>query len=344
GYMARATFILDKLMHSVGLHGRSFIPLLTGFGCSVPAIMACRTLENKKDRILTMLLIPFMSCSAKLPVYLLIVSAFFKQYQGLILLGIYLFGVIIAVLVSLILKKTLFKKESEQFVMELPPYRMATLRNTLLHMWNKTVQYLQKIGTVILVASVIIWALNYFPISNDQTKAYQSEIIACQTDTIISNTEKTAIVDSLQIAINAAQQEGSYIGTIGKIIEPVLRPLGFDWRMSVCVLTGLAAKETIVSSMSVLYKSPQSSGTPNEDTALQESIRQAKNSDGTFVFTPLTAISFLVFVLLYAPCVATIAACSKESSRKWALFMFFYTTAVAWIASFVIFQIGSLLM
>ncbi len=344
GYMARATFILDKLMHSVGLHGRSFIPLLSGFGCCVSAIMACRTLENKKDRILTMLLIPFMSCSAKLPVYLLLVSTFVTKYQGLVLLSIYLFGVIIAICVSLVLKKTIFRKESEQFVMELPPYRMPTARNTLLHMWNKSVQYLKKIGTVILVASVVIWALNYFPTTNAKTEQYEIEIAKCQANTQISESAKQANIDRLQLEMAAAQQEGSFIGSLGKFIEPVLRPLGFDWRMSVCVITGLAAKETIVSSMSVLFYSPQSGTGETDDKALQEALKSATYSDGTPVFTPLVAASFLIFILLYAPCIATIAACHREFSRKWAIFKVVFTTTIAWIISFAVFQIGSLMI
>lgn len=228
--------------------------------------------------------------------------------------------------------------------MELPPYRMPTARNTLLHMWNKSVQYLKKIGTVILVASVVIWALNYFPTTNAKTEQYEIEIAKCQANTQISESAKQANIDRLQLEMAAAQQEGSFIGSLGKFIEPVLRPLGFDWRMSVCVITGLAAKETIVSSMSVLFYSPQSGTGETDDKALQEALKSATYSDGTPVFTPLVAASFLIFILLYAPCIATIAACHREFSRKWAIFKVVFTTTIAWIISFAVFQIGSLMI
>lgn len=316
GYMARATFILDKLMHKIGLHGRSFIPLLTGFGCSVPAIMACRTLENKKDRILTMLIIPFMSCSAKLPVYLLLVSAFFTKHQGLILLSIYMIGIVIAILVALVLKNTVFKKTSEHFVMELPPYRKATLRNTATHMWLKSVQYLKKIGSVVLVASTLIWMLSYFPQQNEEK------------------------INSLTAERSSIQPQKSYIEQIGQFIEPTLRPLGFDWKMSVCVLTGFAAKETAVSTMGILYQSD------DKDQTLVEQIRAEKytygEKAGQNVFTPLVAYSFILFMLLYCPCVAAVVTCMKEYNKFWALVLTLYTTAIAWIVSFLVYQIGSL--
>ncbi|MDD4848612.1 MAG: ferrous iron transport protein B, partial [Bacteroidales bacterium] len=278
GYMARATFILDKMMHRIGLHGRSFIPLLTGFGCSVPAIMATRTLENKKDRILTMLIIPFMSCSAKLPVYLLLVSAFFTQYQGLILLSIYIIGIIVGILVAILLKNTAFKKESEQFVMELPPYRKATLRNTGMHMWNKSAEYLKKMGTVILIASAIIWALSYFPQHNIKTQEIDHQITQCQLNNNLTDLQKSDSLAHLSQLKHATQQEYSYIGRLGKIIEPVLRPLGFDWKMSVCILTGFAAKETVVSSMSILYHN--NSSNDDENSALIQALRSEKYSSG----------------------------------------------------------------
>jgi ferrous iron transport protein B len=253
GYLARAAFIMDKVMHKIGLHGKSFIPLLTGFGCGVPAIMATRTLENPKDRIITMLAIPFMSCSARLPVYLLFVSAFFEKHQALILLSIYLIGIFMAILTALILKKTKFKNDTGQFVMELPPYRIPTLRNTLLHMWEKAVQYLKKMGTIILVASTIIWMLGYFPQYNEEMEAIDHQIEVVNNDQSLSEESRKNTLAQLEIDKASAQSENSYIGKIGKFIEPFFRPLGFDWKMGVSILSGSAAKEIVVSSLGVLY-------------------------------------------------------------------------------------------
>ncbi|MBO7370900.1 MAG: ferrous iron transport protein B [Bacteroidales bacterium] len=311
GYMARAAFIMDKLMHRIGLHGKSFIPYIIGFGCGVPAIMATRTLENPKDRILTILTIPFMSCSARLPVYLLFVAAFFSRNQGLVLMSLYAVGIIFAILTSVILNKTVFKNASDQFVMELPPYRFPTVRNILVHMWDKSVLYLKKMGTVILAASIIIWALGYFP---------------------RPKTEMTP----------AQQSEYSYIGRIGHAIEPVVKPLGFDWRMGVSLATGLAAKEVVVSSLGVLYGAQEVEG--EEDTAgLQAKLQSLSNEDGTPFFTPLKAYTFLLFILLYFPCIAAISAIAKEAGRKWAAFSVVYTTCLAWIVSFIFWHVGLLL-
>ena len=309
GYMARAAFIMDKLMHKIGLHGKSFIPLLIGVGCNVPAIMATRTLENQRERLLTMLIIPFMSCSARLPVYILMVSAFFPVNQGLILLSIYVIGVGLAILTALLLKKLLFQKISDPFVMELPPYRMPTMRNTLLHMWNKAGQYLKKMGTVILFASVLIWALGYYPRHAEYAKQ------------------------------SPEQMENSYIGRVGKAIEPVIKPLGFDWKMGVSIITGLAAKEIVVSSMGILYHVPEA----EEDVqALATNHQQQKDPAGRPVFTPLVAYCFMLFVLIYFPCMAVIAAIRKEAGGKWALFTIFYTTSLAWLVAFCVYQTGML--
>lgn len=303
GYMARAAFIMDRLMHRMGLHGKSFIPYLIGFGCSVPAIMATRTLENKKDRLLTMLTIPFMSCSARLPVYLLLVSAFFSKYQGLILLGVYMIGVLVAVVTAAVLNKTLFKNETDQFVMELPPYRIPTVRNTLIHMWEKSVMYLKKMGTVILFASIVIWALCYFPHNENAT--------------------------------NAEQMEASYMGQIGHAIEPAIEPLGFDWKMGVGLLSGLPAKEIIVSSLGILYED-------SETSSLNATLRQQFDAIGSPHLSPLRAFSYILFVLLYFPCMATLVAIGKEAGWQWSVFALFYTTAIAWLLSFTVWQIGNL--
>ncbi|MBO7486931.1 MAG: ferrous iron transport protein B [Bacteroidales bacterium] len=310
GYMARAAFIMDKLMHRIGLHGKSFIPYIIGFGCGVPAIMATRTLENPKDRILTILTIPFMSCSARLPVYLLFVAAFFSRNQGLVLMSLYLVGIVFAILTSLLLNKTVFKNASDQFVMELPPYRFPTVRNILVHMWDKSVLYLKKMGTVILAASIIIWALGYFP---------------------RPKTEMT----------KAEQNEYSYIGRIGHAIEPVVRPLGFDWKMGVSLATGLAAKEVVVSSLGVLYEAQEVEG--DDNAGLQAKLKAVTDENGETFFTPLRAYTFLLFILLYFPCIAAISAIAKEAGGKWAAFSVVYTTCLAWIVSFIFWHVGLLL-
>lgn len=308
GYMARAAFIMDRLMHKIGLHGKSFIPLLIGFGCNVPAIMATRTLESRRDRIMTMLIVPFMSCSARLPVYILMVSAFFPVYQGLVLLSIYLIGILIAIGTSFLLKKTVFAKSSDPFVMELPPYRMPTMRNTTIHMWGKAGQYLRKMGTIILFASVLIWALGYFPLDREGQEVDTTEHL-----------------------------ENSYIGQVGKFVEPVIAPLGFDWKMGVSIVTGLAAKEIVVSSMGILYHAE------DEGQSLVQNLQLQVNSKGEKVFTPLVAYGFMLFILIYFPCMAVIAAIKKEAGWKWALFTVFYTTLVAWIVACCVYQVGRLL-
>ncbi|MEE1064309.1 MAG: ferrous iron transport protein B, partial [Paludibacteraceae bacterium] len=333
GYMARAAFIMDRVMHKVGLHGKSFIPMLSGFGCGVPAIMATRTLENPKDRIITMMAIPFMSCSARLPVYLLLVSAFFAEKQGLMLFLIYLIGIVFAILTALLLKKTKFKNNSEEFVMELPPYRIPTWRSVLIHMWDKAVQYLKKMGTVILLASIILWALNYFPSSSPELDEIDAKI--AQVD------EGSEEYEELTLLRSSVQSENSYIGSIGKFIAPVFQPLGFDWKTSVSILTGLAAKEIVVSSMGILY---QADGEADEESEkLVSALQNAQYKDGTHVFTPVVAFSLILFILLCSPCIAAVTALAKESTAKWAAFAVGYTTLVAWIVSFAFYQIASLI-
>ncbi len=344
GYMARAAFIMDKLMHRIGLHGKSFIPFLIGFGCSVPAIMATRTLENRKDRIVTVLVTPFMSCSARLPVYLLFVAAFFHKNQGLVLLSIYLIGAVIAILTALLLNKTAFKGLSEQFVMELPPYRIPTARNTLIHMWDKSVQYLQKMATIILVASIIIWALEYFPRNSKETELIAQEIELVENDDNISEEERAAMITSLELRQDAAQSENSYMGRFGHLIEPLVRPCGFDWRMGVSLATGIAAKEVVVSTLGVLLQASDEDG--NTATLANKVKTQRWTSgpkEGELLFTPLVAYGFMLFVLISTPCFATIAAVRREAGCKAVLFTLFYNTGIAWIVSFLIYQIGNLI-
>lgn len=309
GYMARVAFIMDKLMHLIGLHGKSFIPLIMGFGCNVPAIMATRTLENRRDRLLTMLILPLMSCSARLPVYILIAGAIFPTHAGNVIFGLYMFGILLSVLVAIVLKNTIFKKQDSPFVMELPPYRIPKGRAILKHMWFKGELYLKKMGGVILIASVLIWAMGYFP-----------------------RTEGS----------KADQLENSIIGIIGHAVEPVIRPLGFDWKMGVALITGTVAKEVVVSTLGVLYQDDE------EGYSLQEKLKTDVYRDGPKigqkVYSTPAALAFLIFVLIYVPCIAVMVAIKRESGGwKWAALMAFYTTALAWIISFGVFQIGSLI-
>jgi len=285
GYMAREAYIMDTIMHRVGLHGRSFIPMLMGFGCNVPAIMAARDIQNPKDRVLTMLMVPFMSCSARLPVYMLFVDTFFERHKALVMISLYAIGICLSVLFAVVMKRTRwFKQDNDDTVNELPEFRLPKARNTIAHIWERVADYLQKICTVIIWASIIIWALEYFP------------------------------------GQDLSDLENSYLAMIGKAISPVLEPLGFDWKMSVCLLTGLPAKEAIVSTLAILYGGDISAAG----------------------FTPLTAFCFMVFVLLYFPCVATVATLHREAGRGWAWFTVFHSLALAWFFSFIVYQIGSL--
>lgn len=345
GYMARAAFIMDKLMHKIGLHGKSFIPLIMGFGCNVPAVMATRTLENRKDRILTMLIIPFMSCSARLPVYVLLISAFFPVNQGLVLLSIYLIGILLAIIVALIFKKIFFAKDDVPFVMELPPYRIPTLRNTTVHMWNKSVQYLSKMGTVILAASIIVWALGYFPRNVEYSKDYDSLIFNVESNTTLSDNLKKDQLLQLEIDKESERMEKSYIGQLGHFITPVIEPLGWDWKIGVSIITGLAAKEIVVGSMGVLYQSDIDADETslNLKTKLQEQVFTNGPHAGEKVFSPIVAYSLMLFILIYFPCVAVIAAIKKEANIKWALFSMVYTTFLAWLVAYVSYTFGSLL-
>lgn len=345
GYMSRASFIMDKLMHKIGLHGKSFIPLIMGFGCNVPAIMATRTLENRKDRILTMIITPFMSCSARLPVYVLLISAVFPKNQGSVLFAIYLTGILLAIITALILKKIVFRKEDVPFVMELPPYRIPTLRNTLMHMWHKGQQYLKKMGNIILVASILIWALGYYPREVRTSVDYDEKIAALESLTTYTEQEKQIRIRQLELARESERQEKSYIGRMGHAIEPIISPLGFDWKMGVSILTGLAAKEIVVSTMAVLYQSDTEGSDDVQETLKYKLIEQKHHTGvlkGRQVFTPLVSIGFMLFILIYFPCVAVIAAIRKEANWKWAVFTMIYTTALAWLVAFAVYQIGSL--
>ena len=361
GYMARAAFIMDKLMHKIGLHGKSFIPLIMGFGCNVPAIMATRTLENRNDRLLTILINPFMSCAARLPVYILIISAFFPENEVLVLFSVYAIGIFFAVLFAIIFKKTILKSKEAPFVMELPPYRLPTLRTTISHMWNKGSQYLKKMGGIIMIASIIIWALGYFPRNTEKANEFDYYIFQADmkyNDLIEDNKqnsekiqklneERKIIIETLEFKKSSYLQENSFIGKIGKFIEPVMKPLGFDWKMSVSLLAGVAAKEVVVSTIAVLYQAEDNSENISETLMnnLQNATYTQGHKAGEYVFTPVTAFAYLMFILLYFPCVAVVAAVKKESGDwKYALFMVAYTTSVAWIVALLVNQIGNLLI
>lgn len=300
GYMARAAFIMDKIMHRMGLHGKSFIPLIMGFGCNVPAIMATRTIEDRKSRLITMLVNPLMSCSARLPIYLVMIGAFFPNCASFMLLCIYTAGILLAVIMARIFSKFLVKGEDSPFVMELPPYRMPTSKSIMRHTWEKGAQYLKKMGGIIMIASIIIWFLGYYP----QHDAYESV---------------------------AEQQKNSYIGQIGKAIEPVIKPLGFDWKLGIGLISGVGAKELVVSTLGVLYTN--------------EGDVENVNLSNRIPITPLVALAYMLFVLIYFPCIATFAAIKQESGNwKWAIFTAGYTTGLAWLIAFTVFQIGSLIV
>ncbi|MBQ1774067.1 MAG: ferrous iron transport protein B [Prevotella sp.] len=311
GYMARAAFIMDRLMHRMGLHGKSFIPLIMGFGCNVPAVMATRTIESRRSRLITMMVLPFMSCSARLPIYIMIVGTFFAvQYRTWAMLSLYAIGIVMAVVVSRLLSLFVIKGEDTPFVMELPPYRMPTAKAIGRHTWEKGKEYLKKMGGIILVASIIVWALGYFP-HNDALSSQQ-------------------------------QQEQSYIGRMGQAIEPVFRPQGFNWKLDVSLIAGVGAKEIVASTIGVLYSNDDSfadDDTFSENEEKYTRLRQQMAADG---ITPLTAYCYLLFILLYFPCIATIVAIKNETgSWRWATIAAVYTTAVAWLVSAAVYQVFS---
>lgn len=339
GYMARAAFIMDRVMHKMGLHGKSFIPLIMGFGCNVPAILASRTIESRNSRMITILVNPFMSCSARLPVYLLFAGVFFKAYAPLVLFGLYFGGILLAVLSARLFRRFLFKGEDTPFVMELPPYRMPTLKAVLIHMWDKAKLYLKKMGGIILVASIIIWFFGYFPKNEHIIEKYDAQIAQIEASSSIDDEVKELQITELEHHKNTEYQENSYIGILGKAIEPVVAPLGFDWKIGISLVSGLAAKEVIVSTLGVIY-----AGDSEDEDSLKTILPQELRPDGTKVFSTLTIISLLLFVLIYFPCVATIAAIKQETgSWKWGIFSMVYTTVLAWLISFVVYQGGSLL-
>ncbi len=306
GYLARAAFIMDKVMHRVGLHGKSFIPLVMGFGCNVPAIMATRTIESRSSRLITLFITPFMSCSARLPIYILIIGTFFTQHAGVILFALYVIGIGVAVITARLMRRFLFPVDETPFVMELPPYRIPTLRTTLIHMWDKCAQYLRKMGGLILVASIIVWFLSYYP------RPEQDPLQPTQTEN---------------------SYEDSYLGRTGKVCEPIFAPLGLDWKASVAILSGVAAKEIVVSTLGVLYTDNAAVADQSDTASLSRKIIASGD------FTPAAAFAFLIFILLYFPCLATITAIASESGWKWAAASVLYDTLVAWLAAWGVYHL-----
>lgn len=314
GYMARAAFIMDKLMHRIGLHGKSFIPLIMGFGCNVPAIMSARAIESRSSRIITILINPFMSCSARLPVYVLLVGTFFERHAAVVFLGLYMLGIVVAMITAKLLRRFKFKADVTPFVMELPPYRIPTFKASMRHTWGKGEQYLRKMGGVILVASIIVWALNYFPIHNSE--------------------EQPTVVVANDSDINPATD--SYLEMAGKFVNPVMEPLGFHWRASVAALAGVPAKEIVVSTLGVLYTGDEEI----DDKSLSARLTAINPATGQPDFTAAAALSFMIFILLYCPCIATVTAIVRETG-KWGYgaFSVVYNTAVAWLIAFICYQL-----
>jgi ferrous iron transport protein B len=345
GYMARSAFLMDRIMHLIGLHGKSFIPMLMGFGCNVPAIMAARTLESEKDRILTILITPFMSCSAKLPVYVVLAGAFFGARAGTVIFGLYLLGIALSIATGRLFRSTLLKGADAPFVMELPPYRMPMAKSLLIHMWDRSKIFLRKMGQVILLGSVIIWALSTFPRDGSLQRDYAAEIrqaaaVADARRAVAGDAESREIeevyaetVAAIRRMEKADRTENSLIGRIGRFVEPVFSPLGIDWRGGVALLSGFVAKEIVVSTLGVLH----AVGDSDEEGALEKALMEAG-------MTPLSALSMMVFVLLYLPCLATTAAIRRETgSYRWMFFSIGYSTSVAWVAAFLVYQGGRLL-
>ena len=301
GYLARAAFIMDRVMHRIGLHGKSFIPLVMGFGCNVPAIMASRTIESRSSRLITVMITPFMSCSARLPIYILFAGVFFPEHAGRVLFGMYLLGIVLAVITARLMRRFFYRADETPFVMELPPYRIPTWRATLAHMWDKSAQYLRKMGGLILAASLVVWFLSYFPRPESGTPEEEC-------------------------------YEASYLGRLGRWCEPAVEPLGLNWKAGVAILSGVSAKEIVVSTLGVLYAGDAA----EDDATLSQTLRASGD------FTPQSALAFLVFILFYFPCIATIVAIRQEAGRRWALFAVLYNTAVAWIAAWAVYRLALL--
>ena len=345
GYMARTAFLMDKIMHLIGLHGKSFIPMLMGFGCNVPAIMATRTLESKSDRILTILITPFMSCSAKLPVYIVLAGGFFGARAGTVIFSVYIIGILLSIVTGRLFRSTLFKGSDAPFVMELPPYRMPMVRSLFIHMWDRSKLFLKRMGGVILIGSIVIWVAANFPRSHQVEVDYQMQVEQLNDDYALqlkaaSPDQKALILSEREEALTkiirekkAQQAAYSILGKIGQAVAPIFKPLGVDWRSGIALLSGFVAKEIVVSTLGVLHAADTAEGS--------FSLQQALKDSG---MTPLSALAMMVFVLLYLPCLATVTALRRETgSIKWMLLGIGYNTAVAWVLAVAIYQGGRLL-
>ena len=347
GYMARAAFIMDKVMHTVGLHGKSFIPMIMGFGCNIPAIMTARTLENRTDRMLTILINPLISCSARLPVYILLAGAFFGRRAGTVIFSVYMSGIILAILMGQLFRRTIFRGEAAPFVMELPPYRIPLLKSVFIHMWEKGSVFLRKVGGIVLAASIMIWFISAFPKDIDYSKDYDGQIRAAKSIyhsklLVVSDDKKAdelrktimAEIAAIETLKENERLSKSYAGRIGKFAEPVIRPLGFDWKGGVALITGIAAKEIVVSTFGVLYQAGGDEG--EESETLRNAIRRS--------MTPLSALAFMFFTLIYIPCLGTLGIMYRElGSLRWTMFAVGYSMLLAWVVAFVIFQGGTFL-
>lgn len=345
GYMSRVVFMMDKLMHRIGLHGKSLVPMIMGFGCNVPAVLASKMIENKKDRLVTIFINPFMSCSGRFPLYVLFIGAFFAGDSGLMLLTVYGVGVVVAILTAILLRKTIVPAEDSDFVMELPPYRLPNWKAVLYSMWFNTKEYLQKIIGVVLIGAVIIWGLGYFPRGGDGDNKYTEMIKQAE----ITYTDNIGVRDSVVNAIQSDQEQArlsnSYIASIGKFIEPVLRPLGFDWKMGIVIISGIPAKEITVGTMGVLYHSDDipselKDGSVGLSNTLRQQVYLSGENAGKNVFNTAVALSFMIFILLYIPCLATVSAIARELSWWWAIFSVVYSLVVAWMVSFAVYNIA----
>jgi ferrous iron transport protein B len=345
GYMARAAFLMDKIMHLIGLHGKSFIPMLMGFGCNVPAIMSARTLESEKDRILTILITPFMSCSARLPIYIVLAGAFFGERAGTVIFAIYLIGILLSIGTGRVLRSTILKGLDAPFVMELPPYRIPMIKSVMIHMWDRSRQFLKKMGNIILVGSVVVWALSTFPSDIKYSRDYDLEIagINARYEALFPSANPAMItalesnrdeeIDRLKMARHAERTEKSYMGRLGKLVEPVFLPIGIDWKGSVALISGFVAKEIVVSTMGILYVVKGDTDTEAMSAALRDSG-----------MTALSALSLMFFVLIYLPCMATVVAIRRETgSIGWMMFSLIYSSTLAWAISFCIYQGGRFL-
>ncbi|MGC2235078.1 MAG: ferrous iron transport protein B [Pyrinomonadaceae bacterium] len=345
GYMSRAAFLLDKLMSRVGLHGKAFLPLMSSFACAIPGIMATRTIENPKDRLATILVAPFMSCSARLPVYTLMIATFFSgqtvfgfiSLGAVLILAMYALGIIVAIIIAFILKRTLLKSPPPPFVMELPPYRLPNFRAVFQNMFNNGWMFVKRAGTVILAISIILWSLTYFP-RNAETENANSPVVQASDDCGCSLEDGKKIEEEKQ----SLALQNSYAGQLGRIIEPVIQPLGFDWKIGIALIASFAAREVLVSTLSIIYNVGKDADAENE--TLIQAVKDAKKPDGTPAWTPLTALTLMVFFVLAMQCMSTIAIVRRETnSWTWTLFMVGYMTALAYFAAFLTFQGGRLM-